>query len=96
LIGPSSRTTPIAFLKSCINPPRERMATTSNSSKSTTQTVLPGHQPLPDSLRRHELHIPGNTLIPGGAFFVVAASPQGIQNVYGLTANVFLALTRAA
>ena len=32
---------------------------------------------------------PPNTLIPGGAFFVIAASPQGIQNVYGLTTNVF-------
>jgi len=32
---------------------------------------------------------PTNTLIPGGAFFVVAASPQGIANVYGLTTNVF-------
>jgi len=32
---------------------------------------------------------PTNTLIPGGAFFVLAASPQGIANVYGLTSNVF-------
>ena len=32
---------------------------------------------------------PSNTIIPGGAFFVIAASPQGIQNVYGLTTNVF-------
>jgi hypothetical protein len=32
---------------------------------------------------------PTNTLIPGGAFFVLAASPQGLQNVYGLTTNVF-------
>jgi hypothetical protein len=32
---------------------------------------------------------PPNTLIPGGAFFVLAASPQGIANVYGLTSNVF-------
>jgi hypothetical protein len=32
---------------------------------------------------------PPNTLIPGGAFFVLAASPQGIANVYGLTTNVF-------
>ena len=32
---------------------------------------------------------PANTLIPGGGFFVLAASPQGIQNVYGLTTNVF-------
>jgi hypothetical protein len=32
---------------------------------------------------------PTNTLIPGGAFFVLAASPQGIENVYGLTTNVF-------
>jgi hypothetical protein len=32
---------------------------------------------------------PPNTIIPGGAFFVIAASPQGIQNVYGLTTNVF-------
>jgi len=32
---------------------------------------------------------PANTLIPGGAFFVLAASPQGIANVYGLTTNVF-------
>ena len=30
-----------------------------------------------------------NTLIPGGAFFVLAASPQGLANVYGLTSNVF-------
>jgi hypothetical protein len=32
---------------------------------------------------------PANTLIPAGAFFVLAASPQGIANVYGLTSNVF-------
>ncbi len=32
---------------------------------------------------------PPNTLIPGGAFYVLAASPQGIANVYGLTSNVF-------
>jgi hypothetical protein len=32
---------------------------------------------------------PANTLIPGGAFFVLAASPQGIANVYGVTSNVF-------
>jgi regulation of enolase protein 1 (concanavalin A-like superfamily) len=32
---------------------------------------------------------PPNTIIPGGAYFVIAASPQGIQNVYGLTTSVF-------
>jgi regulation of enolase protein 1 (concanavalin A-like superfamily) len=32
---------------------------------------------------------PANTLIPGGAYFVLAASPQGIANVYGVTSNVF-------
>ncbi len=32
---------------------------------------------------------PANTHIPGGAFYVLAASPQGIANVYGLTSNVF-------
>ncbi|MGB7749565.1 MAG: lamin tail domain-containing protein [Verrucomicrobiia bacterium] len=32
---------------------------------------------------------PPNTIIPGGAFFVIAASPSSIQNVYGLTTNVF-------
>ena len=32
---------------------------------------------------------PANTLIPGGGFFVLAASPQGIASVYGLTSNVF-------
>ena len=32
---------------------------------------------------------PTNTLIPGGAFFVLAASPQSIANVYDLTTNVF-------
>jgi len=32
---------------------------------------------------------PANTLIPGGAFYVLAASPQSIANVYGLTTNVF-------
>lgn len=32
---------------------------------------------------------PANTLIPGGAYWVLAASPPGIQNVYGLTTNVF-------
>ena len=32
---------------------------------------------------------PPNTIMPGGAFFVVAASPSGIANVYGLTTNVF-------
>ena len=32
---------------------------------------------------------PPNTIIPGGTFFVIAASPQSIQNVYGLTTNIF-------
>jgi hypothetical protein len=32
---------------------------------------------------------PANTLIPGGAFFVLCASPQGMAHVYGLTSNVF-------
>lgn len=32
---------------------------------------------------------PAHTLIPGGGFFLLAASPEGIQNVYGLTNNVF-------
>src|SRR5208283_4779959 len=32
---------------------------------------------------------PANTLIPGNAFFVLAASPQGLANVYGLSSNVF-------
>jgi hypothetical protein len=32
---------------------------------------------------------PANTLIPGGAFFVLAASPQSVAHVYGLTSNVF-------
>jgi hypothetical protein len=32
---------------------------------------------------------PSNTLIPGGGFFVLCASPQGMANVYGLTSNVF-------
>ncbi len=32
---------------------------------------------------------PANTLIPGGAYYVLAASPSGIANVYGLTSNVF-------
>jgi hypothetical protein len=32
---------------------------------------------------------PTNTLIPGGGFFVLAASPQSMANVYGLTSNVF-------
>ncbi|HEY3861147.1 MAG TPA: lamin tail domain-containing protein, partial [Verrucomicrobiae bacterium] len=32
---------------------------------------------------------PPNTLIPGGAFFVLAASPASIANVYGLASNVF-------
>jgi hypothetical protein len=32
---------------------------------------------------------PTNTLIPGGAYFVLAASPSSIANVYGLTTNVF-------
>jgi hypothetical protein len=32
---------------------------------------------------------PANTLIPGNAFFVLAASPQGIANVYGPISNVF-------
>jgi hypothetical protein len=32
---------------------------------------------------------PANTLIPGGGFFVLAASPQSIANVYGLTSNIF-------
>jgi regulation of enolase protein 1 (concanavalin A-like superfamily) len=32
---------------------------------------------------------PSNTVIPGGAFFVLCASPQSIADVYGLTSNVF-------
>ncbi len=32
---------------------------------------------------------PANTLMPAGAYFVLAASPQSMANVYGLTSNVF-------
>ena len=32
---------------------------------------------------------PSNTIIPGNGFFVLAASPQSIGNVYGVTSNVF-------
>ncbi|MGP8238415.1 MAG: lamin tail domain-containing protein, partial [Limisphaerales bacterium] len=32
---------------------------------------------------------PPNTIIPGNAFFVLAASPPGISSVYGVTSNVF-------
>jgi autotransporter-associated beta strand protein len=32
---------------------------------------------------------PTNTVMPAGAFFVLAASSQGIANVYGVTSNVF-------
>jgi regulation of enolase protein 1 (concanavalin A-like superfamily) len=32
---------------------------------------------------------PANTIIPGGGYFVLAASPQAIANVYGVTSNVF-------
>jgi Lamin Tail Domain/CotH kinase protein len=32
---------------------------------------------------------PANTLIPGGTFFLLAASPSSIANVYGVTSNVF-------
>ena len=47
---------------------------------------ISGYQIVADNM---SYTFPAGTLIPGQAFFVVAASPSGLQNVYGLTTNVF-------
>jgi hypothetical protein len=52
-------------------------------------SVFPGHQQLSSDLRGHELHLSGQHADSRRRFFVLAASPQGIANVYGLTSNVF-------
>jgi regulation of enolase protein 1 (concanavalin A-like superfamily) len=89
-IGPSSRTTPIAFSEIMYKPAARTDGNNIEfieiyNSNSFFQDIS-GYQIVCADMN---YKFPPNTVIPGGAFFVVAASPSGVENVYGLTTNVF-------
>lgn len=84
-LGPSSRKSPIAITEIMYKPaPR---ADTNNLEFLELYNSNPwfhdlsGYQIVGDSM---SYTFPPGTVIPGGAFIVVAASPQSIQNVYGV------------
>jgi hypothetical protein len=89
-LGPSSRKTPIVFSEIMWKPaPR-------TDGNNTEFLEIYNSNPFFQDISGYQVTcadmnytFPANTLIPGGAFFVLAASPQGIANVYGLTTNVF-------
>ncbi len=88
-LGPSSRKSPIAISEVMYKPaPR---GDTNNTEFIEIYNSNPwfhdisGYQIAGGSI---SYTFPAGTIIPGGGFFVIAASPPGMQNVYGLT-NVF-------
>ncbi|MEI9866084.1 MAG: lamin tail domain-containing protein [Limisphaerales bacterium] len=90
LIGPSSRTTPIAISEIMYKP----AARTDGNNLEFIEIY--NSNPFFQDISGYKLTcadmnytFPPNTIMPGGAFYVVAASPSGIANVYGLTTNVF-------
>ena len=89
-LGPSSRRTPIAISEIMYKPaPRSDGNNTEFLELYNSNPFfqdIGGYQIVADNM---SYTFPAGTLIPGQAFFVVAASPSGIQNVYGLTTNVF-------
>ena len=89
-IGPSSRTTPIVFSEIMYKP----AARTDGNNIEFVEIY--NSNPFFQDISGYQIvcadmnyTFPPNTIIPGGAFFVVAASPSGVENVYGLTTNVF-------
>ena len=89
-IGPSSRTTPIVFSEIMYKP----AARTDGNNIEFIEIY--NSNPFFQDISSYKITcvdmnytFPPNTIMPGGGFFVVAASPSGIANVYGLTANVF-------
>ena len=84
-LGPSSRKSPLSFRKSCTNPPRARDGNNTRVSGTLQfQSLVPGHQRLPNCLRDNMNYtFPADTSFPAAAFFVVAASPPDMQSVYG-------------
>ncbi len=89
-IGPSSRSTPIAFSEIMFKP----AARTDGNNIEFIEIY--NSNPFFQDISGYQITcadmnytFPPNTIMPGGAFFVVAASPSGIANVYGLTTNVF-------
>ena len=85
-LGPSSRKTPIAITEIMYKPaPR---ADTNNLEFLEIFNSNPwfhdisGYQLLADNL---SYTFPPGTILPGGAFLVIAASPQSIRNVYGIS-----------
>ena len=89
-LGPSSRKTGIVFSEIMYKPaPR---ADTNNVEFLEIYNSNPFFQDISGyqvTCADMSYTFPTNTLIAGGAFFVLAASPQSIENVYGLTTNVF-------
>jgi regulation of enolase protein 1 (concanavalin A-like superfamily) len=89
-IGPSSRTTPIVFSEIMYKP----AARTDGNNIEFIEIY--NSNPFFHDISGYKITcadmnytFPPNTVMPGGAFFVIAASPSGIANVYGLTTNVF-------
>jgi regulation of enolase protein 1 (concanavalin A-like superfamily) len=85
LPGPSSRKSPIAITEIMYKPaPR---ADTNNLEFIEIYNSNPwfhdisGYQLVANNLN---YTFPAGTILPGGAFLVIAASPQSIQNVYGI------------
>jgi hypothetical protein len=89
-IGPSSRKTGIVFSEIMYKP------AASTDGNNVEFIEIYNSNPFFQDISHYQVTcadmnytFPANTLIPGGGYFVLAASPQGIQNVYGLTTNVF-------
>ena len=84
--GPSSRTSPIAISEIMYKPaPRtdgRNVEFLEIYNSNPFFHDLSGYQIVADNM---SYTIPPNTLIPGGGFFVIAASPADIQAVYGVT-----------
>ncbi|HWH69109.1 MAG TPA: lamin tail domain-containing protein, partial [Candidatus Sulfotelmatobacter sp.] len=85
-LGPSSRKTPLIISEICYKPaPRPD---TNNLEFIELYNSNPWFQDIGGyQLKAENLAytFPPGTLLPGGAFLVVAASPQNLQSVYGLT-----------
>ena len=89
VLGPSSRTTPIVFSEIMYKP----AARTDGNNIEFIEIY--NSNPFFHDISGYQItsadmnyKFPPNTVIPGGAFFVVAASPSGVENVYGLTTNI--------
>jgi hypothetical protein len=85
-IGPSSRASPIVFSEIMYKPaPR-------TDGNNTEFVELYNSNPWFQDISGYRITcadmnytVPQGTVLAGGAYLVVAASPQGIQNVYGIT-----------